>query len=187
MIYKWFTVGWGIGGVDFRGRTLTLYALGCSSIVVRDRWERYDLIIQSMSWAQWGPRQRGHVRMREGPTANRRLDVIEVESRAALIGHERPLSQTAGLFWACGCVLDLLVILYGTKTACKKCDQQTLSDAWPIHYCMHTRPSSDRCTVRDLLQSKQSIQCCTSPHLEVPDGTCTLASALLGFFFSGLK
>lgn len=125
--------------------------------------------------------------MREGPTANRRLDVVEVESRAALIGHERPLSWTAGLLSGCGCVFNLLVILCGTKTPCKKCDQQTLSDAWPIHYCMRMRLGSGRCTVRDLLQSKQSIQCCTSPHLEVPDGTCTLASALLGIFFVCFK
>jgi len=47
--------------------------------------------------------------MTERPLAtNRCLDVIEVESRAALIGHERPLSQTVGLFLVCVCVCVVL-------------------------------------------------------------------------------
>jgi len=41
------------------------------------------------------------------------------------------------------------------------------------------RPSSGCCTVEDLLQSEQSMHCCTLPHLGQPDGTHRLASVLL--------
>lgn len=60
--------------------------------------------------------------------ANRCLDVIEVESRAALIGHERPLSQTVGLFWVRVCV-----VLFPSHVplVCQPMRDKDVLEVWP--------------------------------------------------------
>ncbi len=76
--------------------------------------------------------------MWEGLAANRCLDVIEVESRAALIGHERPLSQPLLGVYVCVVLFPSHVpLVCQPMWDYEKCGQQTLSNAWPIHYFMH--------------------------------------------------
>ncbi len=51
-----------------------------------------------------------------------------------------------------------------------------------ITSCMY-KDSVKAVVLYDLLQSKQSVHCCTLPHLGLPDGTHRLASALSRIFY----
>lgn len=94
--------------------------------------------------------------------------------------------QWASFGCVCVCVCGFVPLTPRSTCLSTYAGQRSVaSRRYPTHgqsitTCMHRDPVR---AVEDLLQSEQSVHCCTLPHLGLPDGTHRLASVLLRIIF----